>query len=164
MKWNEISLLLAYAIHKMRNWTFSCKIGKKMYKRLWHTCKVVVWLIKPFASLKFSSPSCCWILKSLMFPAKQDGVMPFDVGITWMPMLNGKANGCLQWFLSLCSMEKPLFAGHRCNKHVQWNPNNSNLDNSNSPQTQTKSYFPWISLHFQGAMKVRFTACHSGKL
>ena len=75
--------------------------------------------------MMFLLPSCCWIFKSLMFPAKQEEVMPLDVGITWMPMLNGQANSCSQWFLSLCiiatSLEKPLFAGHRCNKHVQWN-------------------------------------------
>ena len=129
----------------MWNWTFSYKIGKKMHKRVWYTYRVVVLLIKPFVSLMFSLPS-------LLFPAKKEEVMPFDVGITWTPMLNGKANGCLQWFLSLCiiatSLEKSLVAGHRCNKHVQWNPDNTNLDNSNSPLTQTKSYFPWISLHF----------------
>ena len=94
-----------------------------MCKRAWYTYKVVL-LIKPFVSLTSSLPSCCWIFKSLMFPAKEEQVMPFDVGITWMPMLNGKANSCSQWFLSLCSietsLEKPLFAGHRCNKHVQW--------------------------------------------
>ena len=123
-----------------------------MHKRTWYTYKVIVLLIKPIVSLMFSSPSCCWIFKSLTFPVKKEEVMLFDVGITWTPMLNGKANGCSQWFLSICiiatSLEKSLVAGHRCNKHVQWNAGNTNLDNSNSPLTQTKSYFPWISLHF----------------
>ena len=135
----------------MRNKTFSYKIGQKTHKRAWYTYKVVVLLIKPIVSLMLLLPSCCWIFKSLMFPAKKEEVMPFDVGITRTPMLNGNANGSSQWFLSLriiaTSLKKPLVAGHRC-KHVQWNPDNTNLDNSNSPLTQTKSYFPWISLHF----------------
>ena len=131
---------------------FHTKLAKKCTKEHDTRKKVVVLLIKPFVSLMLSSPSCCWICKSLMFPAKKEEVMLFDVGITWTPMLNGKANGCSQWFLSICiiatSLEKSLVAGHRCNKHVQWNPHNTNLDNSNSPLTQTKSYFPCISLHF----------------
>ena len=50
-------------------------------------------------------------LKSLMFPAKQEEVMSFDEGVTFTGMLDGKANGCPQWFRSLhsvaSSMEKP---------------------------------------------------------
>ena len=46
-----------------------------------------------------------------MFPAKQKEVMSFDEGVTFTRMLDGKANGCPQWFLSLhsvaSSMEKP---------------------------------------------------------
>ena len=60
--------------------------------------KVVVLLIKPIVSLMFSLPSCCWIFKSLMFPAKKEEVKPFDVGITWTPMLNGNANGSSSGF------------------------------------------------------------------
>ena len=35
--------------------------------------------IKPIVSLMFSLPSCCWIFKSLVFPVKQEEVMPFDI-------------------------------------------------------------------------------------
>ena len=43
-------------------------------------------------------------------------VWRFDVGATWTRMLNGKAYGRSQWFLSLHSaasgLEKPLLAGY----------------------------------------------------
>ena len=58
--------------------------------KAWCTCEVVVLLINPIVLLKF-------------------------VVITWTRMLDGKANGCLQWFLSLRSvtsgLQKPLLAG-----------------------------------------------------
>ena len=57
--------------------------------------KVVVF--KPIVLLKFSLPSCRWIF----------------VVITWTRMLDGKANGCSQWFLSHRSvasgLEKPAY-------------------------------------------------------
>ena len=66
--------------------------------------KVVVF--KPIILLKFSLPSCRWIF----------------VVITWTRMLNGKANGCSQWFLSHRSvasgLEKPLLAGWVCHRHL----------------------------------------------
>ena len=50
-------------------------------------------------------------LKSQMFPAKQEEVISFDEGITFLRMLDGKASGCPQWFLSrhnvASSMENP---------------------------------------------------------
>ena len=56
-------------------------------------------LTKSIVLLKFSLPSCRWIF----------------VVITWTRMLDGKANGCSQWFLSHRSvasgLEKPLLAG-----------------------------------------------------
>ena len=70
---------------------FHTKTAKKCpKKRDANLCKVVVLLIKPIVSLMFSLPSCCWIFKSLVFPAKQEEVMPFDKGITWTCMLDGK--------------------------------------------------------------------------
>ena len=45
----------------------------------------------------FSLLSHCWILKTLIFPVNQ--VMSFDVfdtGVTWMHILEGKANSHLQ--------------------------------------------------------------------
>ena len=58
--------------------------------KAWCTCKVVALLIKPIVLLKF-------------------------VVIRWTRMLDGKANGCSQWVLSLRSVtsgqEKPLLAG-----------------------------------------------------
>ena len=69
--------------------------------------KVVVLLIKPIVLLKFSLPSCRWIF----------------VVITWTRMLDGKANGCSQWFLSHRSvasgLEKPLLAGWVCHRHLE---------------------------------------------
>ena len=48
--------------------------------------------------------SCCFAYYLLKF-----------VVITWTRMLDGKANGCLRWFLSLrnvtSGLEKPLLAG-----------------------------------------------------
>ena len=73
---------------------------KKCKIKAWCTCKVVVLLIKPVVLLKFSLPSCRWIF----------------VVITWTRMLDGKANGCSQWFLSHRSvasgLEKPPLAGY----------------------------------------------------
>ena len=78
----------------VQKWQRNAKI------KAWCTCKVVVLLIKPIVLLKFSLPSCRWIF----------------VVITWTRMLDGKANGCSQWFLSLRSvasgLEKPLLAGY----------------------------------------------------
>ena len=62
----------------VQKWQRNAKI------KAWCTCKVVVLLIKPIVLLKFSLPSCRWIF----------------VVITWTRMLEGKANGCSQWFLS----------------------------------------------------------------
>ena len=57
-------------------------------------------LVKPIVLLKFSLSSSRWIF----------------VVITWTHMLDGKANGCSQWFLSHqsapCGLEKPLLAGY----------------------------------------------------
>ena len=50
-----------------------------------------------YCFLTFSLLSHCWISKTLIFPANQ--VMSFDVfdaGVTWMHMLDGKANSHLQ--------------------------------------------------------------------
>ena len=48
---------------------------------------------------------------------ESDVIWRFDVGSTWTRLLDGKANGCLQWFLFLCSIaagqEKPLLAGYK---------------------------------------------------
>ena len=67
--------------------------------------KVVVF--KPIILLKFSLPSCRWIF----------------VVITWTRMLDGKANGCSQWFLSHRSvasgLEKPLLARWVCHRHLE---------------------------------------------
>ena len=57
---------------------------KKIQKKLRCTGKVVTLLSSR--------------LKSLMFPAKQEEVMSFDEGITFLRMLDGKASGCPQWF------------------------------------------------------------------
>ena len=69
--------------------------------------KVVVLVIKPIVLLKFSLPSCRWIF----------------VVITWTRMLDGKANGWSQWFLSHRSVasgqEKPLLAGWVCHRHLE---------------------------------------------
>ena len=77
----------------VQKWQRNAKI------KAWCTCKVVVLLIKPIVLLKFSLPSCRWIF----------------VVITWTRMLDGKANGCSQWFLSHRSvasgLEKPQLAG-----------------------------------------------------
>ena len=42
---------------------WSCKKGKKMYKKVWCTCKVVVLLIKPIVFLMFSLLSASLDLK-----------------------------------------------------------------------------------------------------
>ena len=56
-------------------------------------------LITPIVLLKFSLLSCRWIV----------------VAITWTRMLDGKANGCSQLFVShrsvVSGLEKPLLAG-----------------------------------------------------
>ena len=82
----------------VQEWQRNAKI------KAWCTCKVVVLLIKPIVLLKFSSPSCRWIF----------------VVIKWTRMLDGKANGCSQWFPSHRSvasgLEKPGLAGYK-NKH-----------------------------------------------
>ena len=61
-------------------------------------------------------------LKSLMFPAKQEEVMSFDEGITFLHMLDGKASGCPQWFLSLhnvaSSMENPQLSRYTRREHL----------------------------------------------
>ena len=79
----------------VQKWQRNAKI------KAWCTCKVVVLLIKPIVLLKFSLPSCRWIF----------------VVITWTRMLEGKANGCSQWFLSatrsvVSNLEKALLVGH----------------------------------------------------
>ena len=78
----------------VQKWQKNAKI------KAWCTCKAVVLLIKPIVLLKSSLPSCRWIL----------------VVITWTRMLDGKANGCSQWFLSHRSvasgLEKPLVTGY----------------------------------------------------
>ena len=78
----------------VQKWQRNAKI------KAWCTCKVVVLLINPIVFLKFSLPYCRWIF----------------VVITWTRMLDGKANGCSQWFLSHRSvasgLEKPLLAGY----------------------------------------------------
>ena len=76
----------------VKKWQRNAKI------KAWCSCKVVVLLIKPIVLLKFPLPSYRWIF----------------VVITWTCMLDGKANGCSQWFLSHRSvasgLEKPLLA------------------------------------------------------
>ena len=62
----------------VQKWQRNAKI------KAWCKGKVVVLLIKPIVLLKFSLPSCRWIF----------------VVITWTSLLDGKANGCSQWFLS----------------------------------------------------------------
>ena len=59
---------------------FHTKTAKKCPKKRDASAKLlIVLLIKPIVSLMFSLPSCCWIFKSLIFPAKQEEVMPFDI-------------------------------------------------------------------------------------
>ena len=96
------SCLFALSI-KRKIWHLHVVVVQKWQRnakiKAWCTCKVGVLLIKPIVLLKFSLPSCRWIF----------------VVITWTRMLDGKANGCSQWFLSHRSvasgLEKPLLAG-----------------------------------------------------
>ena len=82
----------------VKKWQRNAKI------KAWCTCKVVVLLIKPIVLLKFSLPSCRWIF----------------VVITWTRMLDGKANGCSQWFLShLSSSERSVRPGETTACRVQ---------------------------------------------
>ena len=91
-----------------------------MYKKVWWTCSVVV--------LHCESIVCLFVFYFLVAVGSLDLKIPnvscktsesdvtwrFDLGVMWMRMLNGKGNGCSQWFLSLCSVwsaEKPLLAG-----------------------------------------------------
>ena len=63
--------------------------------------------------------SCCFANVSCKRRERQviNVIWHFDVGIMWTCLLDGKANCCWQWFLSLCSVascqEQPLFAGYK---------------------------------------------------
>lgn len=70
----------------------------------WHNFLVAVMLLDP------KVPKCfMWIKRKWCY-------LTFHVGVTWMCMPDGKANGCSQSFLSLCkvtsSLEKPLLTGY----------------------------------------------------
>ena len=59
---------------------FHTKTAKKWPKKRDASAKLLFCLSNLLnISLMFSLPSCCWIFKSLMFPAKQEEVMLFDI-------------------------------------------------------------------------------------
>ena len=59
---------------------FHTKTAKKCPKKRDASAKLLFCLSNLLnISLMFSLPSCCWIFKSLMFPAKQEEVLLFDI-------------------------------------------------------------------------------------
>ena len=91
---------------------------KEMYKKVWKALLnlllfdilVAVMLLDP------KVPKCFLRIKRTWC------YLTFYVGIMWMCMPDGRANGCSQWFLSLCkvtpSLEKPLLAGYSYIDHI----------------------------------------------
>ena len=111
-----------------------------MYKRVWCTCKVVVLLIKPVALLSFLLP---WPLALLQLPIVYPpfwggvGVVSYQ-GIVTSTFVHGVG------ILSTCHLW--TFLGGRIT----------------TKQKNKKNYL-FIKWQ-QGAKKIIFTACHSGKL
>ena len=106
---NKISLLLAYILHKTWNWALLCYSGAKTAKKCTKKCDALAKLLFRLLNLFFyilvavESYVSCKIRES-------DVIWHFDISVTWVHilMINGKANGLSQWFLSLHSIVSGL--------------------------------------------------------